>query len=148
MFTPSFFLSPLSLVHNPLKSTNGAKGKVATTQAAGSTYDIYDGSWVSDRAHRPAYDMSSCPFLKCESREKHPFLACTCSLTLHPLPSPHLPWQHTFPSPSPALPLYLALPPSPSRNSLAAADSKVTASSTSNVRLGAHLPFTVRRTSS
>ncbi|CAI5953199.1 unnamed protein product [Closterium sp. NIES-64] len=119
MFTPSFFLSPLSLVHNPLKSTNGAKGKVATTQAAGSTYDIYDGSWVSDRAHRPAYDMSSCPFLK-----------------------------HTFPSPSPALPLYLALPPSPSRNSLAAADSKVTASSTSNVRLGAHLPFTVRRTSS
>ncbi|CAI5994264.1 unnamed protein product [Closterium sp. NIES-65] len=134
MFTPSFFLSPLSLVHNPMKSTNGAKGKVATTQAAGSTYDIYDGSWVSDRAHRPAYDMSLVPLSQ----------ASPCI----PFPRPTFPGSTPFPSPSPALPLYLALPPSPSRNSLAAADSKVTASSTSNVRLGAHLPFTVRRTSS
>ncbi|CAI5484999.1 unnamed protein product [Closterium sp. Yama58-4] len=55
---------PSPAAENPLKSTNGAKGKVATTQAAVDVRDIYDGSWVSDRANRPAYDMSSCPFLK------------------------------------------------------------------------------------
>ncbi|GJP39655.1 hypothetical protein CLOM_g24003 [Closterium sp. NIES-68] len=49
---------------SPLKATEGGKPKVATTQAAGSSCDIYDGSWVADRANRPAYDMTSCPFLK------------------------------------------------------------------------------------
>ncbi|CAI5516029.1 unnamed protein product [Closterium sp. Naga37s-1] len=62
--SPSTTAASTTTADNPLKSTNGAKAKVATTQAAGSTCDIYDGSWVSDRANRPAYDMSTCPFLK------------------------------------------------------------------------------------